>query len=133
MLPSYWALKAMVWPSGEKTGFDLDADVRGEPAGVLAVEVGDPEVVGVDEGDVARPTIAGMVSSRVSAVSGCGQAGRAGARSPTAVRSANKSVRFMMTVRVGGNGFRRAATSYAPPEIREGRSIFDADAINRMR
>ena len=52
MLPSYWALNAMVWPSGEKTGFDLDADVGGQPARVLAVAVGDPQVVGVDEGDV---------------------------------------------------------------------------------
>ncbi len=54
MLPSYWALKAMVLPSGEKTGFDLDADVAGEAADVLAVEIGDPQIVGVDEGDVVR-------------------------------------------------------------------------------
>ena len=36
---------------GREDGVRLDADVGGEPAGVLAVEVGDPEVVGVDEGD----------------------------------------------------------------------------------
>ena len=37
---------------GREDGLRLDADVAGQPADVLAVEVGDPEIVGVDEGDV---------------------------------------------------------------------------------
>jgi hypothetical protein len=36
-----------------ENGVRLLADVAGQPADVTAVQVGDPEVVGVDEGDVA--------------------------------------------------------------------------------
>ena len=39
-------------PVRGKDRVGLDADVAGQPAGVLAVSAGDPQVVGVDERDV---------------------------------------------------------------------------------
>jgi hypothetical protein len=52
-LPSYWALKAMIVPSRED-GVGFDAGVRGQSPGVLAVDVGDPEVFLVDERNIFR-------------------------------------------------------------------------------
>ncbi len=53
-LPSYDALNAMVFPSGENTGIRLAPVVGRQPPHVGAAAIGDKEVAAVDERDVRR-------------------------------------------------------------------------------